>query len=116
MPQKFPQLPEFLTVYLGVIQMALQHLSRQRLFLSNWAIHNRCSFLLFNISHDALDDFILDLENIDIVIGGWETRCIRAAGDNLHYTISIVDDPVCIQIIVAPEMGASALSRCGGIY
>ena len=71
--------------------MALQHLSHQRLFLSDWAIHNRCSFLLFNISHDALDDFILDLENIDLVIGGWETWRIRAAGDHLHDVISIVD-------------------------
>ena len=87
--------------------MPLQHLSHQRLFLSDWAIHNRRSLLLFNISHDALDDFILYLENIDFMIGRWKPWRIRAAGNDLHDVIPIVADLACFQIIVAPEMGAS---------
>ena len=42
--------PEAPAVHLRMIQMALQHLSHQRLFLSDGLIHNCRSFLLFDIS------------------------------------------------------------------
>src|SRR5215475_15123554 len=91
--------------------MTLQHLRDQRLFLSYRFIHNDGSFLLCNIPKDALDDFVLYCENINFLVGGWKTWCIGAASDNLHDVISIVGNPAGLQIIIAPEMSASTVSR-----
>src|SRR5262245_55261102 len=95
--------------------MALQHLRDQSLFLRNRLVHNRSNFLLFNIPQDTLNDFILYLENINLLIRWWETWGLGAVGNNLHDVIPVIDDLACLQIIVAPEMGASAVSRRGEI-
>src|SRR5712691_6998394 len=92
--------------------MTLKHLRDQRLFLRDRLVHYRRSFLLCNIPQDTLDDFVLYLENINLLIGGWKTWRIGAASNNLHDVIPIVDNLACLQVIVAPEMGACTVSRC----
>src|SRR5262249_35358742 len=83
----------------------------QRLFLSDRFVHNDGGFLLCNIPKDALDDFVLYCENINFLVGRWKTWCIGAASDNLHDVIAIIDNPACLQIIIAPEMSVPTVSR-----
>jgi len=95
----FQELPQFPAVKSRVIQMTLQHLRDQRLFLRDRFIHNDGSFLLCDIPKDALDNFVLYGENINFLVRGWKTWCIRAASDNLHDVIAIIDNPARLQII-----------------
>ena len=60
---------------------ALVASERPTLFLRDRFVHNDGSFLLCNISKDALDDFVLYGENINFLVRV-ENVVYRAASDN----------------------------------